>query len=112
MSPDNCARLINHLHTQRRQRGISRPELVAAIGCVPTQLWAWETGAVTPSLPYFTAWAAALGYRLHLDDTPAVHTAPAVAGPAGMCLCSHHHTGRCPAPLCGCREHRPQGGTA
>lgn len=62
--------IITTLRTTRVRRGIHQGTIAQATGVDRTSVTGWENGRVLPPLPRLRAWAAALGYTLHLVPDP------------------------------------------
>ena len=70
MPDDPTAPLRTILRDERRRRGLSQRQLADTLRRkTNSDISHWETGTVEPRLSTFTAWAAALGYRVDLVPT-------------------------------------------
>lgn len=68
MSPDP---LVAVLTARRKALGLSQAAVAKQLGLMPNAVCQWESGNRTPRVHRFAAWAAVLGMRVELTDSPA-----------------------------------------
>jgi transcriptional regulator with XRE-family HTH domain len=68
--PSPAVRLVAELTAARICQGLSLAEVAHRGGFGESSLSHWETGRATPYGDSLAAWAAALGYEIHLQRPP------------------------------------------